>query len=231
MAGRGPIDVVMPARDEAATVAANVAAARGCRRVREVVVVDDGSRDGTGDAAREAGAKVITLAGSKGSKAHALAAGVAASDAEAFLFVDADCTGLTAAHLDGLCRPWLEGRAAMSIGFFDYGPFWNRLLPWWPPLTGERLVPRWVFEAIPPQKLAGYTIEVRINEVIAEGRLPTVARLMPGVSHRTKRDKLGRRAGAAATWAMYRSLLALVKPGDIRLRTYATYLGGLTVER
>jgi len=225
------IDAVIPARDEAATVAANVVAAMGCAYVREVLVVDDGSSDDTAGRAAAAGAKVLTLPASAGSKAHALAAGVAASDADAFLFVDADCTNLTAAHLDALCRPWLEGRAAMSIGFFDYGPFWNRLVPWWPPLTGERLVPRWVFESIPSHKLDGYTIEVRINEVIAEGHLPTVARLLPGVYHRTKRDKLGRREGARATWSMYRRLFALVKPGDVRLRTYGTYLRGLTVDR
>jgi glycosyltransferase involved in cell wall biosynthesis len=53
------IDVVMPARNEAGTVAANVAAARGCRHVRDVVVVDDGSADGTGDAAAAAGARVV----------------------------------------------------------------------------------------------------------------------------------------------------------------------------
>ena len=58
-----------------------------------------------------------------------------------------------------------------------------------PPLTGERIVPRWVFEAVPVDKLRGYTIEVRINEVIAESRLPTVVRTMRGVQHRTKRAK------------------------------------------
>lgn len=224
------IDAVIPARNEEATVVANIAAALGCRYVRAVIVVDDGSTDGTAELARAAGAQVVSRVASTGSKAHALAAGVAASTADAFCFVDGDCTGLSAAHLEDLCRPYLVGRAAMSIGFFDYGPFWNRLVPWWPPLTGERVVPRWVFESVLPHHLDGYTIEVRLNEVIAEGRLPTVARLLPGVYHRTKRDKLGRWQGFLATVRMYRSLLAMVRPGDIRLRTYATYLMGLTVD-
>src|SRR6478735_12388087 len=89
------IDIVLPARDEVLTVAANVRAALGCRYGREVIVVDDGSGDGTGDEARLAGAKVVRVDRSRGSKAHAMAEGVAVSDADAILFVDADCTGLT----------------------------------------------------------------------------------------------------------------------------------------
>ncbi|CAN5868490.1 glycosyltransferase family 2 protein [soil metagenome] len=224
------IDAVIPARDEATTVAANVAAVRACRFVREVIVVDDGSSDATAERAREAGAKVINRTGA-GSKAHAMAEGVAATDAEAIFFVDADCTGLTGAHLDAIGTPFVEGRAAMSLGAFDYGPFWNPMVLRWPPLSGERIIPRWVFESIPPDRLDGYTIEVRINEVIAEGRFPTVVRTMGGVYHRTKRDKLGRRPGLAATWAMYRELLALLLPGRVRWRTYWFYLRGLTVER
>jgi glycosyltransferase involved in cell wall biosynthesis len=232
------IDVVMPARDEAPTVARNVAAARACRYVREVIVVDDGSTDGTADAAGEAGAKVVRREGPSGSKALAMAAGVAATDADAVLFVDADCTGLTAAHLDAIVAPFVEGRATMSIGMFDYGWFWNRLVPRFPPLSGERIVPRWVFEAIPAEKLsgytieAGYTIEVRINEVIAEGNHPTTVRVMRGVSHRTKRDKHGTVEGYRRTYWMYRELLRMVKPvGDVRWRTYWFYLRNLTVDR
>jgi glycosyltransferase involved in cell wall biosynthesis len=226
------IDVIMPARNEEPTVAANVSAALECQYVREVIVVDDGSTDGTSDAAREAGAKVIVREGSEGSKAHAMATGVAASDADAFLFVDADCTGLTGRHLDAICEPFLAKRAVMSLGTFDYGPVWNPLVLRWPPLTGERIIPRWVWDAIPPHKLDGYTIEVRINEVIAERRLPTVARTMRGVFHRTKRVKLGRWPGLLRTWDMYRELIGLVWPlGDVRLRTYWFYLRGLTVER
>ncbi len=224
------IDVVMPARDEERTVAANVAASAACRHVREVLVVDDGSTDGTAEQAVAAGAKVLRRDGAGGSKAAAMAAGVAATDADAILFVDADCTGLTAAHLDAVCEPFLAGRAVMSIGTFDYG-WLNWLVLRCPPLSGERVVPRWVFEAIPAAHLEGYTIEVRLNEVLCEGRLPMSVRTMAGVFHRTKRDKLGRREGLRHTWWMYRALLSMLLPvGDVRWRTYWFYLRQTTIE-
>jgi len=229
-AGRVTIDVIVPARNEAATIADVVAACRGCVFGREVIVVDDGSEDDTGERATAAGAKVIRRPPDEsGSKAHAMEAGVAASDADAFLFVDGDCLDLTGAHLDGICRPFVEGRAVMSCGFFDYG-VWNWLVLRFPPTTGERIVPRWVFEAIPPEKLDGYTIEVMLNEVVAERRLPTTTRVMHGVTHRTKRDKYGRLLGYRETWRMFWSLLRLPLTGVVRMRTYWFYLRNLTVE-
>ncbi len=225
------VDVVMPARDESPTVAANVAAAAGCAAVRTVLVVDDGSTDDTAVLAEAAGAVVLRLRGSAGSKARAMAAGVAASDADAILFVDADCTELTAAHLDAVCEPFLAGRSVMSIGAFDYGVRLNWLVLRCPPLSGERILPRWVFESIPPDHLDGYTIEVRLNEVLCEGRLPMSVRTMRGVYHRTKRDKLGRVEGLRRTWWMYRDLLSLLPPvGDVRWRTYWFYLRQTTIE-
>ena len=118
----------------------------------------------------------------------------------------------------------------MSLGAFDYGWFWNPMVLRWPPLTGERIIPRWVWDAIPPEKRKGYTIEVRINEVIAEGRLPTTVRIMPGVAHRTKRHKLGLRKGYRETWRMFWHLIGLPATGVVRWRTMWFYLRELTVE-
>ncbi len=225
------VAAIIPARNEALTVADSVVAARGCRFVDEVIVVDDGSGDLTALRAEEAGARVLVLEGSGGSKARAMQAGVDATDAEFLLFVDADLTGLEPRHLDAVCEPVLDARAELSVGAFDYGPILNPMVLRWPPLSGERIVPRWVWEAIPDAKLDGYTIEVRVNEVICEGRHRTVARTMDGVFHRTKRDKFGRLEGIRRTWHMYRALLGMLRPiGDVRWRTYVFYLRGLTVE-
>ncbi len=224
---------MVPARNEAPTVATVVEACRRCAAVREVIVVDDGSVDDTAERAAAAGAKVIHRGDAGrvvgGSKAHAMEAGVAASDAPALLFVDADLLGLTSDHLEQVCRPFLDGTATMSVGWFDYGA-WNPLVLRLPPTTGERVVPRWVFEAIPPEKRDGYTIEIMINEVIAEGRLPTTATIMRGVTHRTKRQKLGRLEGYRRTWEMFWTLLSLPITGIVRWRSYCFYLRGLTVE-
>jgi len=224
------VDCVIPARDEGPTVAAVVAVARACRYVRRVIVVDDGSLDDTATAAEAAGAMVVRRPRSSGSKAHAMEAGVDASDdADAILFADADLVGITPAHLDAICAPVVEQRAAMSLGTFDYGAFWNPLVLRFPPTSGERIIPRWVFDAIPPEKREGYTIEVMINEVVCEARLPTVARVMTGVTHRTKRDKFGKLDGYRRTWRMFWDLWALW--GVCRKRTYWFYLRGLTIER
>jgi hypothetical protein len=86
-----------------------------------------------------------------------------------------------------------------------------------------------VFEAVPPDEREGYTIELMLNSVIAEGRLPTTARVMRGVTHRTKRDKFGPVEGWRRTWEMFWDLVTLIRR-NLRVRTYWFYLRDLTIE-
>jgi UDP-N-acetylmuramyl pentapeptide phosphotransferase/UDP-N-acetylglucosamine-1-phosphate transferase len=85
-----PASIVIPAYRAAATIADTVRAARQLSGVQEIIVVDDGSDDGTAEAARSAGADaVIALPANRG-KGAALSAGIAIANANQLLFLDAD---------------------------------------------------------------------------------------------------------------------------------------------
>ncbi len=107
--------VLMPAHNEAERIAASVTAAASVPGVDRVVVIDDGSTDGTTDIARTAGADVITLSHNLG-KGGALQAGLDAVRAEADVIVllDADL-GATASQCDALLAPVLAGDADMTV--------------------------------------------------------------------------------------------------------------------
>jgi glycosyltransferase involved in cell wall biosynthesis len=92
----GPrVAIVVPAFNEHDGVTRTIgeirAAMAGASEPFELVVVDDGSDDGTGDRARETGARVIRLPENRGYGA-ALKAGIAATTADRIVIIDADGT-------------------------------------------------------------------------------------------------------------------------------------------
>jgi GT2 family glycosyltransferase len=84
------IAIVIPAYDAAEQLPAVVPAARKAAGESEVIVVDAGSTDRTGELAARLGARVIRLPERAG-PALARNRGVAAVDSEVVLFLDADC--------------------------------------------------------------------------------------------------------------------------------------------
>lgn len=122
------VAAVVPCKDEAERIAATVAAVAALPSVGRVVVVDDGSTDGTSEAARAAGADVVRHERNRG-KAAALETGIrrvrdleaadaaddpAAAWPAALLFVDGDLQG-TAVNLGVLTDAVLDGSADMTI--------------------------------------------------------------------------------------------------------------------
>lgn len=175
----GRVAVIVPAKDEEATVAATVEAAWTLPSVDLVLVVDDGSTDQTVSRAEAAGAIVMRHSrhAGKGAAMEAGAAGVqlmenqeARTDARAgqrlLLFLDADL-GRSAGGAAGLVGPVERGEVDMTIALFP--PTRPRLgghgfvvrlsrngirraTEWEPeqPLNGQRCLTRRAFEVSRP---------------------------------------------------------------------------------
>lgn len=179
------VSAVIPAFNEEDRVADTVRALVGSPLVDEVIVVDDGSHDGTAARAAAAGARVVSLPRNRG-KSGALAAGVREAEGDVLLFVDADVGG-SAALLTLLLGPVLAGTADMVIAALppvtrtfagrhrpEGGGFGlavgaaaravRELTGWQPrsPLSGQRALRREVWERVSPLP-PGFGVEVALT--------------------------------------------------------------------
>ncbi len=116
------ISILIPAFNEAERIAATIAAARRIRLPQsvEIIVVDDGSGDGTALAAEMAGADVVLRQRNAG-KGAALIAASRRATGEILVLLDADL-GTTASEAAELIEPVVSGAADMSIAMFPVQP-------------------------------------------------------------------------------------------------------------
>lgn len=185
------VDAIIPALNEERTVGSVVRAVLASSAVRGVIVVDDGSTDRTTAVAEEAGARVLRHATRQG-KGATLATGVAASDADAFLFLDADLFRLTPAHVAQIVGPVAAGERAMVIGLRDHGML-EGLVAHLPLVSGQRAMRREVFTAVPPALLRGYGAEISFNAACRYRKFPYGVVRLKDLAVRRKFDKVGLR--------------------------------------
>src|SRR3989338_7720705 len=187
------VAAIIPAFNEAETIAGVVETAMRSPLVDEVIVVSDGSTDCTAEAARQAGAQVFDLPTQSG-KGSALRHGVTWTDAPIVLFLDADLRGLREEHLESLLSPVLSGSRQMNIGLRDRGKFSRFLGPRLPLVSGERALLRTIFEMVPDEHLKGYMVEASLNFACRSHGFLYVSVFMSGVKIRTKFQKVGWKA-------------------------------------
>ncbi|MDP8958610.1 MAG: glycosyltransferase [Actinomycetota bacterium] len=198
---------IIPARNEEATVGRVVAAARSV--VDQVIVVDNGSRDGTSQAGRWAGAHVVRH--ETPGKGEAMTAGVEATEAQVVVFLDADVVGLTPDHVWALVQPVVDGRAAMTRGILSRGMVMDRFTTGPLPLiTGQRAMRREIFDSLRPQHQRGFKPEAAMEGLARAYELPTATVLLVGVEHRPKEKKWGLLRGLAARGRMFLETGAMV---------------------
>ena len=198
--------VLIPALDEATTIASVIAVARAAA-VGPVVVIDDGSTDGTAAVAAAAGAEVVRLEANRG-KGGALAAGAGERREAVVVLLDADLTGLRPKHVRALVRPVAAGEVDMTRGVF-VGGRWatalaQRMLPI---LNGQRALSREGLLAVPGLAKSRYGVEIAIAEHAKSEGWVTQDVPLPGVSQVVKEEKRGIVLGVLIRLRMYAEIL------------------------
>lgn len=203
--------VILPAWNESSRIGETLRTIReGALRHAEVIVVDDGSGDGTAEAAAPWADRVIRHERNRG-KGAALATGWRLAEGEVLLFLDADL-GTSARYADRLLVPIERDEADMVIavlpaprqkggfglarGMASRGIYWLSGYRPTAPLSGQRALRKSVLERI-GDLAPGFGIEVsltidaarsgfRIAEVDVPFRHRETGRDWQGFCHRGK---------------------------------------------
>jgi glycosyltransferase involved in cell wall biosynthesis len=214
VAGGVTVVALVPAFNEAATIAATVGAICAIPEVTRVLVIDDGSKDDTARLAEQAGADVVRCA-KNGGKGAALRQGLTALTApypQIVLLLDGDL-GDSAREAQSLLHPVIDNLADMTVGVLPKPPGsggfgvvkdlargairdWGGGYDAQAPLSGQRALKWECLTAVLPFA-DGYGVEValtiralqqhyRVLEVMVEMRHRESGRDIPGFLHRGK---------------------------------------------
>jgi glycosyltransferase involved in cell wall biosynthesis len=157
------VSAVIPAHDEAATIAGVIQPLYAVDLIDDIIVVDDGSSDDTAARARAMGARVISIPVS-GGKAAAMVWGVAAARHDILYFSDADVTGLTSEMVASILEPVAGRDFAMFVGIRGRKTYWaNRLLHFTPIIGGQRALRRELWDQVPSTYKRNFQIEIALN--------------------------------------------------------------------
>jgi glucosyl-3-phosphoglycerate synthase len=214
--GNRRISVCIPARNEAATIgpivhsiASNLTGATGGPSlVDELMVIDDGSDDGTAELALRSGARVIATEANRGGKGQAMRAALKVAEGDLIVFVDADVTNFGPHFVSRLLGPLLSDESVTLVKGHYRRPLhgapggggrvpelvakpvidllFPHLVSIQQPLAGETAAHRWVLEKC---GLAdGYAVELALLiDTAARFGVETIAQVDLGVRvHRNR---------------------------------------------
>lgn len=204
------VSAVIPAYNEEKTIGTVLSVVVKCPEIDEVIVVSDGSEDGTADVARRYPVRLVELTENRG-KGGAMKVGVDQASGDVLLFLDADLIGLTPAHLQKMLVPVMAGEAEMVIGVFANGRFFTDLAQVISPyLSGQRVIKRSLLNRLDNMEMTRFGIEVALTRYARANQIPCAEVVLEQMSHVMKEEKLGLVRGFAYRLRMYWEILKVI---------------------
>jgi len=204
------VSVIVPAYNEAERIGAVLQALIAAERVDEIIVVDDGSTDGTAEVAKSFGVKVLSLPQNMG-KAAALDHGVKLARNDVFLFLDADLVGLRPEHVDRLIEAYAQKGLYMVIGVFKEGRLNTDISQVIAPyLSGQRVLNRDVWERVRQKEKLEFGVEMALTKLSLKEGWEEERVELDGVTHVMKEQKRGFPQGLVDRLKMYGDILRSV---------------------
>ena len=187
------ISVIICAFNEENTIASVIESTNSCPHIGQIVVVNDGSTDSTGQIIRHLSESIdlsyINLLPNRG-KGYSMASGLELATGEIIVFLDADLENLTKLHINKLVNPILNDTADMVMGqpgqtFINarYNPF--------KVFTGQRAVKReHILPIVEDIRYTRFGVETYINLYYQSKGLNSKSLILKGLVHQTKFGKM-----------------------------------------
>jgi GT2 family glycosyltransferase len=205
------VAAILPAYNEAENIGTVLDVLRHVRLLSEIIIVDDGSQDGTAEVVcqkRKHDPRIRLLVHPVNSgKGEALYTGWGATDASSILMLDADLLNLRPDHVEALLEPVMKRQADMTMGLFKRG-WWftdisHRITPW---LTGQRCFRSELLRMVPLQAASGYGLETAITIVARQRGWRCIYVPLVGVSHLPSETHRGFVKGLLTRMRMYHQI-------------------------
>ena len=202
------ISAVVPAYNEASRIGAVLEPLTSCSLVDEVIVIDDGSDDGTADAASQYPVKVVSLPQNRG-KAAALDEGVGRAQNDVLLFLDADLVGLKVNHIASLVKAYEPKDIDMVVGVFANGRMNTDIAQKINPFaSGQRMLCKALWERAKKNvEEMDYGIEIALSKLAAKEGWNKEKVKLEGVTHILKEEKRGFSKGVRDRFKMYGDMI------------------------
>ena len=208
------VAAIVPAYNERNRIGVVLEAIKNARTVDEILVVSDGSTDGTYEmAVSQPDVRAIELKPNRG-KGGAMRAGAENTDADVVVFLDADLIGMSGEKVDAIVGPVAQKQADMSVGVFRDGRGITDAAQFLAPyISGQRAMQRETFLGIPRIDEMRSGVETAITKYFRARKLRVERVALVGCTHAMKEEKLGFLRGFPARMRMYYDIGKIILDG------------------